>query len=95
LVEDAMSEGTKVDLVLHDVDESVLRGLEAAAASHGRSLEEESIAILERAVRRSREAFIEESRRLQSEMEGRTWRSSAQVVRDMRDERSQRLTGHG
>jgi len=73
------------DLMIADVDSSLVELLEERAARHGRSPEAEHRAILESTLRGERAAFAATAARLVSELRGRTFTDSAEMIRADRD----------
>ncbi|WP_448202516.1 FitA-like ribbon-helix-helix domain-containing protein [Azospirillum sp. sgz302134] len=88
-------------LILHDLDDDLLNRLRTRAATHGRSLEEEHRAILEEALKASREEpwtpttsapdegdFWERAARRRERLRGRDIPNTTQMIREMRDQRA-------
>ncbi|UKJ74066.1 FitA-like ribbon-helix-helix domain-containing protein [Azospirillum brasilense] len=78
-------------ITVRDIDDSVLKALTDRASAAGRSLEEEVRETLAQSVRRSHEDFWERMRARRAAYGGRVFSDSADILREMRDERSERL----
>ena len=74
-------------LLVRDLDETLVRLLRQRAAVNNRSAEAEHRAILEQALLTNGEPFWEEARRLQQETAGQTASDSTEIVRHYRDTR--------
>ncbi len=72
-------------LLVRDLDDEVIRRLKARAARNGRSTEAEHRAILEAAMRPSREELIAQARRFRDETRGRGGPTGVEIIRQLRD----------
>jgi plasmid stability protein len=74
-------------LLVRDVPLDVVEALKRRAAGHGRSAEAEHRAILEEALRAGRAGFWESAAAFREETRGRIKTSSAELIRQDRNER--------
>ena len=75
------------NLLIRDLDDELVKRLKAAAKAHGRSLQAEIHAALERAGTRSMAETRRVSARWIKRLEGRAFADSARLIRDDRDAR--------
>jgi plasmid stability protein len=82
-------------ITVRDVDDSLLRALEQRATAAGRSVEEEVRDILARTVQPAtpvgKEDFWERADRLRASFANRVVTDSAELLREVRDERTAHL----
>lgn len=74
-------------LLVRDVPHDVVDALKRRAADHGRSAEAEHRLILEEVLRPGRAGFWERAAALRAELRGRISGSSADLIREDRDQR--------
>ena len=72
------------ELILRNVEESVVAELSAIAQQHGRSLEEEAISILNRAASNKMAAAREAAARMQSRLAERAHSDSVELLSEDR-----------
>jgi plasmid stability protein len=72
------------ELVLHDLDPSLLQRLSELASRSGRSVEQEARLMLEESVGLARKRAAEAARRIR-ESHGRTFGDSADLIREDRE----------
>ncbi len=75
------------NLLIRDLDDELVKQLKAAARAHGRSLQAEIHAALQRAGTRSLAETRRVSDRWMKRLRGRTFSDSAALIRDDRDAR--------
>lgn len=80
-------------LTIRNLDDSVLQALKRRAAAAGRSTEEEARRSLALAVGIDRDALIARLRAVRATLPKGNDRSAEELVREMRDERTNRLAG--
>lgn len=78
-------------ITVRDIDESVLRALNERASAAGRLLEEEIRETLQQSVSAQRQDFWERMRQRRAGYGDRVFSDSAEILREMRDERSEQL----
>ncbi|MCW2238243.1 FitA-like ribbon-helix-helix domain-containing protein [Azospirillum canadense] len=78
-------------ITVRDIGESVLRALNERASAAGRSLEEEIRETLEQSVNVPPPDFWERMRQRRASYGNRVFSDSADILREMRDERSEQL----
>ena len=76
-------------LLVRDVPAETVAALKKRAKAHGRSAEAEHRAILEEALKSKKEDFWEQAKKIREELResGRTFTDSAELIRQVRDER--------
>lgn len=80
-------------MVIRNIDDAVLQALRSRAAAAGRSVEEEARRALASAVGADREAARARLVAVRALLAGRKDRDAADLVREMRDERTRGLSG--
>lgn len=78
-------------ITISNLDDEVLRALEQRAAVHGRSLEAEAQAVLTEALGLDRRAIVDRLRRRLDSYGDREFSDSAELIRELRDERAEYL----
>jgi len=79
------------NITIPELEDSVLRTLEQRAAAHGRSPEAEARAVLAEALGLDRDAVVARLRRRLDSYGGRRFSNSAELIRELRDERTEYL----
>jgi plasmid stability protein len=72
-------------VLIRNVEDSVIERLKARAARHGRSLEAELRLVLEQAAAVDHTKLFETADRIRKELEGRYHSDSTQLIREDRD----------
>lgn len=80
-------------MVIRNIDDAVLQALRNRAAAAGRSVEEEARQALALAVGAGREAARARLAAVRATLAGHRDRDAADLVREMRDERTRQLSG--
>lgn len=80
-------------MVIRNIDDAVLQALRSRAAAAGRSVEEEARRALVSAVGADREAARARLAAVRALLAGHKDRDAADLVREMRDERTRGLSG--
>jgi len=80
-------------ITIRNVDDAVLQALRRRAAAAGRSTEEEARRSLAMAVGVDREGARARLQAVRAALRGHRDRGAEELIRDMRDERTRKLTG--
>lgn len=80
-------------MIIRNIDDAVLQALRSRAAAAGRSVEEEARRALALAVGADREAARARLASVRATFASHRDRDAADLVREMRDERTRRLSG--
>lgn len=79
------------NITIRNIDDSLLQALEERASAAGRSLEEEARQILRQAAKPGEADVWERMRMFRASLGNRSFPDSADVLRDIRDERTAQL----
>ena len=79
------------NITIRNIDDSLLQALEERASAAGRSLEDEARQILRQAAKPEDAGVWERMRTFRSSLRNRSFPDSAEVLREIRDERTAQL----